>query len=190
MLRPLRTLSLALFPLGLLLWAACASGTDGDRADLTLYFTGTVNGYIEPCGCVFGQIGGIDRIAGYIEQEMRGDPNALFVETGDFVGEDLDVSEQVKKQLPLKAESFFSAWSGLGCEAVMEAVGTPAALARLCVAPVARSTIEITHVDPLAASTSASGPSSSARAATGLLTPCVFHATRSGTEERRRISSV
>ena len=85
---------------------------------MTLYFTGTVNGYIEPCGCVAGQIGGIDRIAGHLEREMRGDPGALFVDAGDLLGEDPDVSEQLKKQLPLKAGAFFSVWSELGCEAI------------------------------------------------------------------------
>ena len=89
-----------------------------EQADLSLYFTGTVNGYIEPCGCVAGQIGGIDRIAGFIEDGLEANPNSLFVETGDFISEDYLLDEAVLRQLPLKAEAFFSAWSRLGCAAM------------------------------------------------------------------------
>ncbi|MFT7664422.1 MAG: tetratricopeptide (TPR) repeat protein, partial [Planctomycetota bacterium] len=107
-------LTLGLF---LSLGTSCAGEAPREPADLTLLTTGTVNGYIEPCGCVVGQIGGIDRIAGYIEDELDKNPEAFFVETGDLVAEKFAVDESVRKQAPLKAEAFFSVWGDLGCTA-------------------------------------------------------------------------
>ena len=60
--------ALALVLLVLLL-RGCKPVEEGP-ADLTLLYTGNVHGYIEPCGCAAGQIGGIDRIAGYVRDTL------------------------------------------------------------------------------------------------------------------------
>lgn len=93
--------------------------TEADiQSDLLLLYTATINGFIEPCGCVAGQIGGIDRMAGYIEAEQAAHPAALYVDGGDIVAEDLLLEKNVLEQLPLKAEAFFKTFESLGCEAV------------------------------------------------------------------------
>jgi hypothetical protein len=102
----------------LLLSLLAACDAKGRRSDLLLLTTGTVNGYVEPCGCVAGQIGGIDRLAGYVEDELAKHPASLFVDTGDVVGEELDVSPSVLEQLPYKAEAFVRSWAEVGCVAM------------------------------------------------------------------------
>ena len=98
--------------------ALSCSGGGEDRADLSLFFTGTINGYIEPCGCVSGQIGGIDRSATYIRTEMEANPNSLFVETGDLVSEEFVLDDAVLQQISVKAAAFLSVWADLGCSAM------------------------------------------------------------------------
>jgi tetratricopeptide (TPR) repeat protein len=86
-------------------------------ADLVMLFTGNVNGYIEPCGCVAGQIGGIDRITGYIHQEREalGD-RAFFIDTGDLFAEGVIDDANEVEQLGIKAREFLKTWEHLGCD--------------------------------------------------------------------------
>ncbi len=116
--RPNRSLQSAALALGLFVVVSCGPDAQGEPADLLLLFTGTVNGYVEPCGCVAGQIGGIDRLAAYVEDELEKNPASLFVDTGDLVGEQLDLEKSVIDQLPHKAEAFVSTWASIGCSAI------------------------------------------------------------------------
>jgi len=106
----------------LLLTAACSlSSCDQERpeSDLVLLYTGNVNGYIEPCGCVAGQIGGIDRIAGFIEGQRKelGD-RALFIDTGDLFAEGIIDDANTRDQLAHKGRGFLDVWRELGCEGI------------------------------------------------------------------------
>lgn len=95
------------------------TGCDESRqpADLVLLYTGNINGYIEPCGCVAGQIGGIDRIAGYIEQERAAlGGRGLFIDTGDLFAEGLIADANIRDQLAVKGKGLLTAWKRLGCD--------------------------------------------------------------------------
>jgi tetratricopeptide (TPR) repeat protein len=117
----LRLLCLAL-PLILLLGAL--PGCDERELEsprLRILFTGSVDGYLEPCGCVAGRQGGVDRISAYIEQ-LRAEPvPSLFVDVGDLFTDELHPGELMAEQLPLKAEALLEVWAQLGCDA--KAVG-------------------------------------------------------------------
>jgi tetratricopeptide (TPR) repeat protein len=89
--------------------------TGGPRSDLLLLYTSAVQGFIEPCGCVAGQIGGVDRIAAYVEDELADHPAALFLDTGDLFCRHAKPDPSVRRQLVHKARAFFRVWSELGC---------------------------------------------------------------------------
>ena len=113
-------LLLALSAAGLVgLGLAPSCGTSSaSPADLLLLYTGNVHGYIEPCGCVAGQIGGIDRIARYVRTELAANPRGLFIETGDLFASVTDLEPPKAQQLPIKARAFLRVWADLGCEAM------------------------------------------------------------------------
>lgn len=56
----------------------------GDR--LVLFFTATVNGNIEPCGCPVNPSGGLPRRARYIREHTPIDHAAVLLDGGDVVG--------------------------------------------------------------------------------------------------------
>jgi hypothetical protein len=87
-------------------------------ADLRVLYTATVNGYLEPCGCVAGRMGGIDRIAAYVADQRRRHPAVLYVDGGDLFHDDLHAAGPLALQLPLKAETFFAALGQLGIDAM------------------------------------------------------------------------
>ena len=104
---------------GGLFLGACDDEAQVTPSDLLLLYTGNVHGYIEPCGCVAGQIGGIDRIAGYIKQERSARPlSTLHIDTGDLFAEGVTEDENTVQQLRLKARGFIDVWSAIGCDAI------------------------------------------------------------------------
>jgi len=126
-----RTL-VTLLGLGMAAWllGACSHSSSEPRpSDLLLMYTGNVHGYIEPCGCSAGQIGGIDRLAGYIHKERLSRPDtSLHIDSGDLFAEGVITDANKVQQLRVKAESFLEAWGEIGCDAIgvgeaMESVG-------------------------------------------------------------------
>lgn len=87
-------------------------------ADLRVLYTATVNGYLEPCGCVAGRMGGIDRIAAYVADQRRRHPAVLYLDGGDLFHDDLHAQGALARQLPLKAQTFFAALGQLGIDAM------------------------------------------------------------------------
>lgn len=64
---------------------------------LTVYFSGNLQGYLDPCGCAQGQFGGLKRRANFAESAK-----GIFVENGDLTSrpEKLD---QLKQEVVLKS---------------------------------------------------------------------------------------
>jgi len=114
--RPRSSLAPTLTAVLVLIGAGCGEKVDAPP-DLSLVWTGSIHGFVEPCGCVAGQIGGIDRIASYVEEMRRGDPETLWVETGDLLLERHEVVQPILDQLPIKAEALFRVWGEIGCDA-------------------------------------------------------------------------
>jgi len=116
-----RTL-VTLLGLGMAAWllGACSHSSSEPRpSDLLLMYTGNVHGYIEPCGCSAGQIGGIDRLAGYIHKERLSRPDtSLHIDSGDLFAEGVITDANKVQQLRVKAESFLEAWGEIGCDAI------------------------------------------------------------------------
>jgi hypothetical protein len=99
--------------------AAQGGAAQGLRpADLRVLYTATLNGYVEPCGCVVGKTGGIDRVASAVQAQGEGAAAVLFVDGGDLFAEDPQVDPLLAEQLPLKADTLFGVWSELGCAAM------------------------------------------------------------------------
>ncbi|MFT4709040.1 MAG: tetratricopeptide (TPR) repeat protein [Planctomycetota bacterium] len=117
-----RALLVTLLGLGIGAWflGSCSGKPSAPRAsDLLLLYTGNVHGYIEPCGCSAGQIGGIDRLAGYIHEERKARPGtSLHIDSGDLFAEGIITDDNTVQQLRVKAESFLDAWGEIGCDAI------------------------------------------------------------------------
>lgn len=110
--------ALAALAASLPLWTACGGSGDLPRSDLEVLYTSTVQGFIEPCGCIVGQIGGIDRIASYVEDELAAHPASLFVDAGDLFARNTRPDPMLEQQLPFKARALFEVWGELGCKAM------------------------------------------------------------------------
>ncbi len=103
-----------------LLAAVPACDPDGEHpiSDLRVLYTATLNGYLEPCGCVVGKTGGIDRIAARLAEHRSQHPNVLFLDGGDLIAQDPDPGAMLTQQLVLKADALLEVWSALGCRAM------------------------------------------------------------------------
>ncbi len=65
-----------------MLLAGCSSRKNDA---LHIVFTGDLAGYLEPCGCKEGQVGGVARFAGAVQDSLKQWPDqALIVDAGDF----------------------------------------------------------------------------------------------------------
>ncbi|MEO0650454.1 MAG: multiheme c-type cytochrome, partial [Planctomycetota bacterium] len=99
--------------------AACGGGpAELAPSDLRVLFNASLNGYIEPCGCVVGKTGGVDRIVERVEAHRAAHPRTVFLEGGDLFAEDPELGANERDQLPVKAEALFELWARLGCQAM------------------------------------------------------------------------
>jgi 2',3'-cyclic-nucleotide 2'-phosphodiesterase (5'-nucleotidase family) len=68
--------------------AACillAGCSKSDRNALRLIYSGSLDGYLEPCGCKEGKVGGLARLAGAAHDSLKKWKNsALLLDAGDF----------------------------------------------------------------------------------------------------------
>jgi hypothetical protein len=76
-------------------------------ADLVASFSSNWQAYLEPCGCVSGQYGGIARLATVLQEQSVGNPNQLPVFAGDF---SLSASDEDR----LKTDTFFTSLERMG----------------------------------------------------------------------------
>ncbi|MBL8680950.1 MAG: hypothetical protein JNK05_17345 [Myxococcales bacterium] len=72
---------------------------------LRLYYLVDLDGYFEPCGCNSRPLGGIDRLARFIESERANAPRHLLVAAGDLLFRDPTLDERMVYQETRKAES-------------------------------------------------------------------------------------
>ncbi len=98
----------------------CDRAVSGDQreSDLRILFTGSVDGFLEPCGCVAGRFGGVDRLAAWVERERAQHPSTLFFDLGDLFVDTARESADIREQLPLKAGAMLEVWGGLAPEAM------------------------------------------------------------------------
>lgn len=88
------------------------------RPDLTFLFSGGLGGFLEPCGCTAGRLGGLDRLVSHVRDGHGKADRVVYVETGDVFLHAGDESKALVRQLPLKADAMFELLSESGCVGV------------------------------------------------------------------------
>jgi hypothetical protein len=87
---------------------------------VTIFFTGDVQGHVEPCGCTKDPLGGVDRLAGFLA-EARKHPKAagdLLVDAGDLLFE--AAALEIDREAVIdRAGLIAGLWHDLGCAAAM-----------------------------------------------------------------------
>ncbi len=101
-----------------LAWVSCAPSGAQKRSDLRLLWTGAVMGFVEPCGCTAGRLGGLDRMAAYLRAELERHPDALFLDAGNLIARHPTHDGLLEQQLPMKAEAFLRVFGELGISAL------------------------------------------------------------------------
>ncbi len=93
-----RVVLLSLFLLLFFLLVSCSKKDDDKRVDLkgktdlTVLFTSDLHGKIRSCGCAVIDMGGLGRMATYVERTRRETDNLIFLSCGDDFSLDLSFS--------------------------------------------------------------------------------------------------
>ncbi|MBH25317.1 MAG: hypothetical protein CMH57_12875 [Myxococcales bacterium] len=81
----------------------------------TLFILSGLKGYLEPCGCTLDvQVGGIDRIAGYLAEAEKAATGALVVDAGNMLFELPELESHRIEQDKLKATYVLKAHQAFG----------------------------------------------------------------------------
>lgn len=113
--------------LGFVVTAALASACNGCRSTpqatspveaatptVRLYVLSNLAGALEPCGCTEDQLGGIDRLAAFVNAERKTAPASLLVAAGPTLFMDPELDETRATQDKWKAEAIASSLKDLG----------------------------------------------------------------------------
>lgn len=115
----MKTLRLLLLAIPVILTLASLPACDEREAPLPklrVLFTGSLDGYLEPCGCVAGRQGGVDRISAYVEAKRAEEIPSLFLDVGDMFVDEIQPDPFLAEQLPLKVDALLEIWGQLGCD--------------------------------------------------------------------------
>ncbi|QDU84995.1 Cytochrome c-554 precursor [Planctomycetes bacterium Pla163] len=88
------------------------------KPDLKLVFTGSLEGFIEPCGCTAGRLGGMDRLVTHLRESRSAALRSIHVDTGDTFLHADDLTPALRRQLPLKADAIMAMLADSGCDAI------------------------------------------------------------------------
>lgn len=88
------------------------------KPDLKLVFTGSLEGFIEPCGCTAGRLGGMDRLVTHLRESRAAAVRSIHVDTGDVFLHADDLTPALRQQLPIKADAIMAMLADSGCEAI------------------------------------------------------------------------
>lgn len=97
--------------------AATSTAAQEGPPSVRLYFLVDLDGYFEPCGCNDRPLGGIDRLAQFIERERAAAPRHLLVAAGDLIFRDPTMDERMVYQETRKAESLVQILDRIGLSA-------------------------------------------------------------------------
>lgn len=92
-----------------------ASG--GAETSLRFYYASSRQGEVEPCGCQTGQIGGLHRLAEYLQRAGRTQKNSLFLDAGDAFFALPQIESSRRPQELAKADLIAKAYGYLGLDA-------------------------------------------------------------------------
>lgn len=97
--------------------AATTAPVDLAHPTLRIYALSSIAGALEPCGCTKDQLGGIDRLAGYLATQRGAAPNSLVVGAGPLLFVTPALQPDSKVQDEWKAEAIALAARELGLAA-------------------------------------------------------------------------
>lgn len=81
---------------------------------VTVIYTANRQGEIEPCGCQVNQVGGLNRMAAFIEAERAKKTPVLVVDSGDTFFSNLSIPDTRLKMESLRAELIASSYKDMG----------------------------------------------------------------------------
>jgi 2',3'-cyclic-nucleotide 2'-phosphodiesterase (5'-nucleotidase family) len=70
----------------LIIGVIATTGSSSSTKSLTIFYTATANGNLEPCGCPGNPSGGVSRRAAYIRNHTRASEPSILLDGGDWVG--------------------------------------------------------------------------------------------------------
>ncbi len=85
---------------------------------VAIAFTADLLGYLEPCGCVKGQLGGIARTAGLVEALKQQHDGVLYLDAGDTLSDGAKVDPKMAGQARAKAGTLAKILTRLGVHTV------------------------------------------------------------------------
>lgn len=85
----------------------------GEGVSLRLYAISAAAGALEPCGCSKDQLGGVDKLAAFVEAERKAAPNAWMVAAGPLFFLDPALRDDDRQQTLWKAEAMAQAAKSL-----------------------------------------------------------------------------
>ena len=89
--------------------------TDVGPEAAAIYFLSGLKGYTEPCGCTVDVLlGGIDRIAAYVEDVRKLHPEVHFLDAGDWLFDSAEIPEHLQPQEKAKAGVLAAAYRRMG----------------------------------------------------------------------------
>ncbi len=80
---------------------------------VTILYTGGLQGVLEPCGCSAGHLGGLARIATLVKAVRSETDAVVLVDAGDRLFQDAEIGEPLGAQLLLKADFIQKAYGAL-----------------------------------------------------------------------------
>ncbi len=103
--------------------AGCSRRANGPAAEsksqgsvpqrISVIATGSVAGFVEPCGCVKDQLGGLDRFATAVQKARASNP-ALLVEVGALFFPRAELDAQETTELSFRADTLATVFHSLG----------------------------------------------------------------------------
>ena len=96
----------------------CEEKSKYSSAEISLIFTASVNGAVEPCGCKTGPSGGLARKAAYINK-LRSEGNlAIILDSGDLFFQKEYLSDSTRNEMAAKASLIVDAFNEMSTTAI------------------------------------------------------------------------
>ncbi len=81
----------------------CGLSDANNKSSITFVFTGEDNGYLKPCGCTKGQLGGLKRRSVFIDSLINDENVIIPVNLGDIAGDIINRQNEIKVEIALRA---------------------------------------------------------------------------------------
>ncbi|MCH8305165.1 MAG: hypothetical protein IIB94_08565 [Candidatus Marinimicrobia bacterium] len=96
----------------------CEEKSKYSPTELSLIFTASVNGEVEPCGCKTGPSGGLARKAAYINKLRSEGKQAIILDSGDLFFQKEYLSDSTRNEMAAKASLIVDAFNEMSTTAI------------------------------------------------------------------------